>query len=151
MSAARRSLLTATAAGTLLGALWFVPSANATPEKPAQHSNMSTNTTSRTALQASTESGGTQPGAADASDAGANDTRSDTTGSQDSGTLLADTGSVDTTPYVVGGTLFLGLGGRLCDLLGAPGAHGGLLSAPLRPGTHGIPMRDLTELTDVEE
>ncbi|MFE2137626.1 hypothetical protein ACFW9X_31375, partial [Streptomyces sp. NPDC059466] len=36
MSAARRSLLTATAAGTLLGALWFVPSANATPEKPVQ-------------------------------------------------------------------------------------------------------------------
>ncbi|MFE4824173.1 MULTISPECIES: hypothetical protein [Streptomyces] len=110
MSAARRSLLTATAAGTLLGALWFVPSANATPEKPAQPSNMSTNTTSRTALQASTESGDTQSGAADASDAGANDTGSDTTGSQDSGTLLADTGSVNTTPYVVGGTLFLGLG-----------------------------------------
>jgi len=110
VSAARRSLLTATAAGTLLGALWFVPSANATPEKPAQHSNMSTNTTSRTALQVSTESGDTQSGAADASDAGANDTSSDTTGSRDNGTLLADTGSVDTTPYVVGGTLFLGLG-----------------------------------------
>ncbi|MEU3609536.1 hypothetical protein AB0E83_29470 [Streptomyces sp. NPDC035033] len=29
MSAARRTLLTATAAGTLLCALWFVPSANA--------------------------------------------------------------------------------------------------------------------------
>lgn len=26
------------------------------------------------------------------------------------GTQLADTGSVDTTPYLVGGTLFLGLG-----------------------------------------
>ncbi|MEU9295672.1 hypothetical protein [Streptomyces sp. NPDC048266] len=32
MSAARRPLLTATAAGTLLCALWFVPSANATDE-----------------------------------------------------------------------------------------------------------------------
>jgi LPXTG-motif cell wall-anchored protein len=71
---------------------------------------MSTNTTSRTAMQVSTESGDTQSGAADASDAGANDTGSDTTGSQDSGTRLADTGSVNTTPYVVGGTLFLGLG-----------------------------------------
>ncbi|WP_395362951.1 hypothetical protein ACHGLA_23110 [Streptomyces sp. YH02] len=33
MSAARRPLLTATAAGTLLCALWFVPSANATDEQ----------------------------------------------------------------------------------------------------------------------
>ncbi|MGW0120060.1 hypothetical protein [Streptomyces sp. NPDC003327] len=32
MTAARRPLLTATAAGTLLCALWFVPSANATDE-----------------------------------------------------------------------------------------------------------------------
>ncbi|MFD3533940.1 hypothetical protein [Streptomyces sp. NPDC058664] len=33
MSAARRPLLTATVAGTLLCALWFVPSANATDEQ----------------------------------------------------------------------------------------------------------------------
>ncbi|MBB4983413.1 MULTISPECIES: LPXTG cell wall anchor domain-containing protein [Streptomyces] len=33
MSAARRPLLTAIAAGTLLCALWFVPSANATDEQ----------------------------------------------------------------------------------------------------------------------
>lgn len=33
MSAARRPLLTATAAGTLLCALWFVPSANATDDQ----------------------------------------------------------------------------------------------------------------------
>ncbi|QNP64954.1 hypothetical protein [Streptomyces genisteinicus] len=33
MSVARRPLLTATAAGSLLCALWFVPSANATPER----------------------------------------------------------------------------------------------------------------------
>ncbi|MYR15739.1 twin-arginine translocation signal domain-containing protein, partial [Streptomyces sp. SID724] len=32
MSVTRRTLLTATAAGTLLAALWFVPSANATGE-----------------------------------------------------------------------------------------------------------------------
>lgn len=32
MSAHRRSLMTATAAGTVLCALWFVPSAKATPE-----------------------------------------------------------------------------------------------------------------------
>ncbi|MDF6044483.1 hypothetical protein LRD69_20530 [Streptomyces sp. JH14] len=33
MAMARRPLLTATAAGTLLCALWFVPSANATDER----------------------------------------------------------------------------------------------------------------------
>lgn len=35
MSVTRRTLLTATAAGTLLAALWFVPSANATAETAA--------------------------------------------------------------------------------------------------------------------
>ncbi|MER6128452.1 hypothetical protein ABT173_39005 [Streptomyces sp. NPDC001795] len=82
-STARRTLLTATAAGTLLGALWFVPSANATQEAPEQHTSTST--------QASTDG-------------------SATTDSAGTGTQLADTGSVDTTPYVVGGTLFLCLG-----------------------------------------
>ncbi|MCH6162254.1 hypothetical protein MMA15_18245 [Streptomyces sp. M600PL45_2] len=36
MSAHRRSLMTATAAGAVLCALWFVPSAKATPEAPGQ-------------------------------------------------------------------------------------------------------------------
>ncbi|MFF1815150.1 hypothetical protein ACFVXW_39720 [Streptomyces sp. NPDC058251] len=91
MSAARRSLLTATAAGTLLGALWFVPSANATQDAPAPRASASTSatTTTTSTVQASTESG---------------------TGTSGEQTLLADTGSVDTTPYVVGGTLFLGVG-----------------------------------------
>ncbi|MFH8560695.1 MULTISPECIES: LPXTG cell wall anchor domain-containing protein [unclassified Streptomyces] len=76
-------MLTATAAGALLGALWFVPSANATSagshdtprdDRPANsaphHDATATATTGR----------------------------------------LADTGSFDTTPYVAGGTAFLGLG-----------------------------------------
>jgi hypothetical protein len=90
-------LLTATAAGTLLGALWFVPSANATQDKPEQRVSTSTSTpaTSTTvAAQAAAESTAPQPAAE----------------SSDDHTQLADTGSVDTTPYVVGGTLFLGLG-----------------------------------------
>ncbi|MEX0168677.1 hypothetical protein [Streptomyces sp. LMG1-1-1.1] len=73
MSAARRPLLTATAAGTLLCALWFVPSANATDEQ-----------------------GGVRVGV-----------------SQDGPVVdgrLADTGRLDTTPYVLGGTGFLGVG-----------------------------------------
>jgi hypothetical protein len=74
VSVARRPLLTATAAGTLLCALWFVPSANATADREAVQRQQS---------------------GADAS-------------SQD--LVLAETGSVDTTPYLVGGTAFLGIG-----------------------------------------
>ncbi|MFD3380458.1 MULTISPECIES: LPXTG cell wall anchor domain-containing protein [unclassified Streptomyces] len=81
---ARRSLLTATAAGTLLGALWFVPSANATGDATAEHR---TQTATTTPLQTKTGD--------------------ETTSVR---TQLADTGSFDTTPYVVGGTLFLSLG-----------------------------------------
>ncbi|MEV4332890.1 LAETG motif-containing sortase-dependent surface protein [Streptomyces sp. NPDC049597] len=79
MSVARRPLLTATAAGTLLCALWFVPSANATAERAG-------------AQQAATGS------AADARTSGGQELR------------LAETGSVDTTPYVIGGTAFLVVG-----------------------------------------
>ncbi|MFE5144234.1 LPXTG cell wall anchor domain-containing protein [Streptomyces fagopyri] len=95
MSAARRSLLTATAAGTLLGALWFVPSANATPEHPVQHGSAPA-ADGTAATTATTTTAGRTDGAV--------------TGLGDDQTRLADTGSVNTTPYVVGGTLFLGLG-----------------------------------------
>ncbi|WP_371654377.1 MULTISPECIES: hypothetical protein [unclassified Streptomyces] len=76
MSVARRPLLTATAAGSLLCALWFVPSANATDGKP--------------------------PSAPARSTAAAPGTQADL--------ALADTGTVDTSPYLFGGTLFLGVG-----------------------------------------
>ncbi|MFF8842618.1 LAETG motif-containing sortase-dependent surface protein [Streptomyces sp. NPDC015127] len=79
MSVARRPLLTATAAGTLLCALWFVPSANATAERQAAQ----------------------QPGAGSA-------TETQTSGGHE--LRLAETGSVDTTPYVIGGTAFLAVG-----------------------------------------
>lgn len=83
---ARRPLLTATAAGTLLCALWFVPSANATAEKetPAQLQSQS---------QPQSQSQLQQTGVSASQDL-----------------ALADTGSVDTTPYLVGGTAFLGVG-----------------------------------------
>ncbi|MFF7201789.1 hypothetical protein [Streptomyces sp. NPDC008141] len=74
MSVARRPLLTATAAGTLLCALWFVPSANATAEREG----------------------------VDRQQTGAAATSQDL--------KLADTGTFDTTPYIIGGTTFLGLG-----------------------------------------
>ncbi|MEU5378160.1 MULTISPECIES: hypothetical protein [unclassified Streptomyces] len=82
-STTRRTLLTATAAGTLLGALWFVPSANATQDTSRDRTSVSLNTSTQT------DSGGDATAA---------------------GTRLADTGAVNTTPYVIGGTLFLCLG-----------------------------------------
>lgn len=74
MSVARRPLLTATAAGTVLCALWFVPSANATAERDAVQ---------RQQVEASTSA---------------------------EGLALADTGTFDTTPYLIGGMTFLGIG-----------------------------------------
>ncbi|WNI22829.1 hypothetical protein [Streptomyces sp. ITFR-16] len=79
MAITRRPLLTATAAGTLLCALWFVPSANATG---------GTGTAQGSAPAAATASGA-GPGA----------------------TALAETGTgIDTTPYLLGGVAFLGIG-----------------------------------------
>lgn len=100
MSSARRPLLTATAAGTLLCALWFVPSANASGGGSARTASSVTpasqvTTQARVASTATDTSGTTD---ASGTDASATDTQ------------LADTGSFDTTPYVIGGTLFLGVG-----------------------------------------
>ncbi|MGW0617464.1 LPXTG cell wall anchor domain-containing protein [Streptomyces sp. NPDC002765] len=82
-------MLTATAAGTLLAALWFVPSANASQAGPARTQPSTVTTTQARATSQLGDSG--------------------TTTSADD-TELADTGSIDTTPYVVGGTFFLTLG-----------------------------------------
>ncbi|WP_405821491.1 cell wall protein [Streptomyces sp. NBC_01390] len=116
MSAARRSLLTATAAGTLLGALWFVPSANATAEKSVEQrhradTSMSTMSehTRQISMPSTTKSAGTSTRVSTSTTA---TTTSATTTSDSAaeGTRLADTGSFDTTPYVVGGTFSLALG-----------------------------------------
>ena len=125
MSSAHRSLLTATAAGTQLGALWFVPSANATAEKSVerQHSadtSMSTmsdftrqisvtKTNTSTTTSAGTSTRGSVTTATSTSTS-ASTTTSDSAADDAAGTRLADTGSFYTTPYVVGGTLCLGLG-----------------------------------------
>ncbi|MFD8737805.1 hypothetical protein ACFV06_23185 [Streptomyces sp. NPDC059618] len=103
MSAARRSLLTATAAGTVLGALWFVPSANATQDVP---------TPSASASASAPAAGATTPASTGSDDGGRTLPGADGPHalSHDDGTRLADTGAVDTTPYLVGGALFLGLG-----------------------------------------
>ncbi|MEV6326654.1 LAETG motif-containing sortase-dependent surface protein [Streptomyces sp. NPDC051909] len=82
MSVARRPLLTATAAGTLLCALWFVPNANATGEQGRDGAT--------TQSAAAEETGAT--------------------------TRLAETGGPSTTPYLLGGTLFLGVGAGFVTL-----------------------------------
>ncbi|MER6913743.1 hypothetical protein ABT354_18905 [Streptomyces sp. NPDC000594] len=83
MSVARRPLLTAIVAGLLLCALWFVPSANASVDPGGDR---------RTPGGGSVVAPGT--GAAAAARA----------------LRLAETGSLNTTPYLIGGTGFLGLG-----------------------------------------
>ncbi|MCF4140075.1 LPXTG cell wall anchor domain-containing protein [Streptomyces sp. Tue 6430] len=98
MSSARRPLLTATAAGTLLGALWFVPNAQATQDDPTRTAVTTQVTTQARAASAdftaTALTADAAAGTADASD----------------GTRLADTGSFDTTPYIAGGTTLLALG-----------------------------------------
>ncbi|MFF1542980.1 LPXTG cell wall anchor domain-containing protein [Streptomyces sp. NPDC058291] len=110
MSSARRPLLTATAAGTLLGALWFVPSANASQDAPVRTETTTQVTTqaraASTTMNDASDATGTTVG--DATALTAVRTAADTT--VDDGTRLADTGSFDTTPYVVGGTTLLTLG-----------------------------------------
>ncbi|MFE9394445.1 hypothetical protein [Streptomyces flavidovirens] len=91
---ARRPLLTATAAGTLLCALWFVPSANATAEKEAKPQP-----------ESQAQEQGQEHARAEAQ---AQSPAAGRSASQD--LVLADTGSVDTTPYLIGGTAFLGVG-----------------------------------------
>ncbi|MFJ8918500.1 hypothetical protein B046DRAFT_03678 [Streptomyces sp. LamerLS-316] len=88
MSIARRTLLTTTAAGTLLCALWFVPSANATGEA------------------------GTPSGSAGSSAGSSTEVRqASATGEFTSEERLADTGTgIDTTPYLIGGTASLCVG-----------------------------------------
>ncbi|GFH35947.1 hypothetical protein [Streptomyces pacificus] len=145
MSVARRPLLTAAAAGSLLCALWFVPSANATadrdsvpPDRPRSGASASASSTissastpaslpasvplsAPTSMADSGEDGAVRDAGA-AGDAPAashsGDPEDIRTGDgfgvsprgEAQGLRLADTGSVDTTPYLVGGTLFLVVG-----------------------------------------
>ena len=87
---ARRPLLTAAAAGSLLCALWFVPSANATVETDGSSPSPSS---SQGASSGSRNEAPSRP-------------RTEAVPDE----YLADTGSVDVTPYLAGGTAFLGLG-----------------------------------------
>ncbi|WP_030764536.1 hypothetical protein [Streptomyces sp. NRRL F-2664] len=96
---ARRPLLTALGATTLLAALWFVPSAGATAPDPAERASgvpAGANTAVTADGAAAT---GTITGSAPSA-----------SGARAQSLSLADTGSVDTTPYLLGGTFCLGVG-----------------------------------------
>ena len=91
---ARRPLLTAVAAGSLLCAVWFVPTANATAER-STHASAAPQDRAASAPRQS--AGSSAPGTVAGSEQLA----------------LAHTGGFDTTPYVVGGIAFVGAGGAL--------------------------------------
>ncbi|MGW1837101.1 LAETG motif-containing sortase-dependent surface protein [Streptomyces sp. BBFR2] len=105
---ARRPLLTAAAAGSVLIALWFVPSAHAivsAEDAPA--------TGARTTA-ATVPDGGARGSDAVTADRGSAlrsgpGTRPDGAAARS----LAETGSPDTTPYVIGGAACLALGAGL--------------------------------------
>lgn len=105
---ARRSLLTATAAGALLGALWFVPSANASstfrsPEAPDTPRVVHTEQRRATLNSENAKNAESAENAENAENTAAASAATEG--------RLADTGAgVDTTPYLIGGTAFLGLG-----------------------------------------
>ncbi|MEU3906010.1 hypothetical protein [Streptomyces goshikiensis] len=134
---ARRPLLTALGATSLLAALWFVPSANATaPGDADTHTTLNALTTqtldapANDPVTAPAAGPATDPAAEPATDPAAGpatDPVSDPVTAPAAGPVsgpgapephpasatalaLADTGGVDTTPYLLGGTLCLGLG-----------------------------------------
>ncbi|MFK0291608.1 hypothetical protein ACIQU6_14185 [Streptomyces sp. NPDC090442] len=118
---ARRPLLTATAAGSVLCALWFVPSANAIVEVDgAPHSGPPAESAAARAGRANvSDAAGPQGHSGKASaekNSGAQSANSGSTTTRSGGGphhYLADTGSPDTTPYAVGGAAFLALGAAL--------------------------------------
>ncbi|MCX5204591.1 hypothetical protein OG897_24440 [Streptomyces sp. NBC_00237] len=120
--AALRPLLTATAAGGLLAALWFVPSANATveaadPPKQQTRQAQRNQQAPQAAHGPNADAAGSVSGSVSGSGSGSSSSSSKNAAgtsspgsAADTSLALADTGSVDTTPYLIGGTAFLGLG-----------------------------------------
>ncbi|MFE3990272.1 hypothetical protein ACFXPW_00975 [Streptomyces goshikiensis] len=132
---ARRPLLTALGATSLLAALWFVPSANATaPGDADTHTTLNALTTQTLdapatdpitdPITAPAAGPATDPAAEPATDPAARPVADPATAADPvsgpgapeprpasaTALALADTGGVDTTPYLLGGTLCLGLG-----------------------------------------
>ncbi|WP_431782808.1 hypothetical protein [Streptomyces chumphonensis] len=92
MAGPRRTLVTSALAGGLLCGLWFVPSANASPEEEPPRTDRVTSSVSEGAARTEV-SDASGPGAA--------------------GPRLAETGTFDSMPYVAGGVAFLAAGSGL--------------------------------------
>ncbi|WP_030290821.1 hypothetical protein [Streptomyces katrae] len=105
---ARRPLLTALGATTLLAALWFVPSANATAPGSAAPGSTASDSGSAAPESANAPGSGAGRGSVTTLEADPAGASPQTAGQMPLG--LADTGGIDTTPYLLGGTLCLGLG-----------------------------------------
>lgn len=99
---APRSLLTATAAGALLAALWFIPTAHATADRmtPAADARSGATAVVQGHADAPPEQGTATLTTSEAADTG--------TGAAER--RLTDTGDAETTLYLFGGTAVLGLG-----------------------------------------
>ncbi|MHB9859493.1 hypothetical protein [Streptomyces sp. YIM S03343] len=110
MSSARRPLLTATAAGTLLCALWFVPNANASQATPARSDVSATQQARVTTTRAETGTVHTSRSMSRSGTSSGSGTSARYTDADADSTRLADTGAVDTTPYIFGGSLCLAVG-----------------------------------------
>ncbi|NLU66710.1 hypothetical protein HCC30_05430 [Streptomyces sp. HNM0574] len=104
MSAHRRPLVTAAAAGTVLFALWFVPTAKASPERGIPSTPSATDS-------ASASPGLPSPGPAQDYTVGEGSAVATHAVAQP--TRLADTGGAETAPYVAGGLGFVCVGGAL--------------------------------------
>ncbi|KOY57875.1 MULTISPECIES: hypothetical protein [unclassified Streptomyces] len=105
---ARRPLLTALGATTLLAALWFVPSANATAPGSSAPGSTASDSGSAAPESANAPGSGAGRGSVTTLEADPAGASPQTAGQIPLG--LADTGGIDTTPYLLGGTLCLGLG-----------------------------------------
>ncbi|MEV5505741.1 hypothetical protein [Streptomyces orinoci] len=103
---ARRPLLTAAAAALVLCGVWLVPSAHAVPGGHTVPGSRPS------AAPGSVSAPGSAPGSRPAARPHVAPTARQT--AADGAKLnLADTGSVDTTPYLVGGVAFVATGGVL--------------------------------------
>lgn len=127
--ASRRSITTtAAAAGALLTALCFVPSASASVEHPERAAAPGSPTAAGTGLRSAaapaaglktvkpglrTSTSGLNSPASGLKAARSGLRASGSSLSSQARLNLADTGSVDTTPYLVGGTVFLAMGAGL--------------------------------------
>lgn len=108
-SAARRSLPPAIAAGALLAGLWFVPTTHATTDFMTPAATARSGAPEQGGAHAPARHGSAAPAASTGSAAGHAEVRTEAAAAGNEARLVRDD-RTDTTPYLVGGALVLGLG-----------------------------------------